>query len=585
LSGGSGLLAVKVMNNDTSNYWQIAYSSNGNVNIHNIASPQPSADVWWQIKTEIVISSTVGEVDMWVNGVQIVNATGLDTSSMSKINDIQCMSYTPSGSWNVLADNLIFSPIDIFPRASYIQPSNMGISSILQSSLCTFSTQWLDMTGILSNFVFSWNGTGTMTNDTASVFSGSWSNITKTLPSSADSTITWQIYAEDNNGDWGSTGIETFTIIANMSLNVVGSSLVNLQGDSVILHGVNAFAFTDAPGGFWYGSLHNNYDAYLAGSTQLNAQLDAIKSWGGNCIRVLTAAQYWIDNTGNTRQIYQDFATRCAQRGIYVIYEGWMVEANGQQNDLPYPPYTPGQGTDPGAVIGSEQDYINYMTSEAQILKDYPNVILGMWNEPVLANTTVEANWFNVVQRAITSMRATGCNNVILVQDGYGTSVNLNWYTLPPNPPFEAAGQNALDWIENYPLSGLNIAYQTHLYDSIQTSGDYGVYPGYGSNNVTYDQVMLGFQYMWFQYVTQTLHKCLIIGEIGCLTSLSGQAQTDEYNTFNNYLMALNNLSIGYTAWTFRVGVPYALISSDYPTYTPTTAGTILKNNIAPSPP
>jgi len=379
------------------------------------------------------------------------------------------------------------------------------------------------------------------------------------------------------------------TSIASMALHIDGQYMKDINGNIVVLHGVNAFAFTDAAGGYWGGSLHNDYNSYFGDITKLNAELDAIQRWGCNCIRLTTAAQYWIDNTGNARQIYQDFAARCAQRGIYVIIEGWNVVDSGLQVDVPYPPYNPSQ--DPAAsaaIIGSEQDYINYMSSEAATLKGYTNVIFGMWNEPVLMSSTIEANWFNVVQRAITSMRGNGSNNIILVQDGYSIFnhlANIGLEALPPTEPIPYPSiQAALNWIIDYPLNGTNIAYSTHLYDSIQTQEDYGYYPGYGANNATYNEIMTGFQYCWIQYVTQNLSKCLIIGEIGCMENeytVSQAAQDAEYTTYSNYLMALNNLSIGYVGWTFRTGVPYPLISSDYPNYTPSQSGLILQQQIA----
>lgn len=161
----------------------------------------------------------------------------------------------------------------------------------------------------------------------------------------------------------------------------------------------------------------------------------------------------------------------------------------------------------------------------------------------------------------------------------------VNSNALPPNPP--SFYQYALNWIEDYPLTGSNIAYQTHIYDPISTIDVYTNYDDqYGSSNVTIAQIQLGFEYSWVQYVTQTLGKCLVIGEIGCLGgSYAANGDTvysvTEYQTFANYLTVLNSLDIGYCGFAFRVSSPYALISSDYPSYTATQSGTILQQKIA----
>jgi len=141
----------------------------------------------------------------------------------------------------------------------------------------------------------------------------------------------------------------------------------------------------------------------------------------------------------------------------------------------------------------------------------------------------------------------------------------------PPNPaplhtPLNVAC--TLQWIYEYPLNGKNVVYQTHLYD------------GFG-RNATREQLSLGFNYCWLPYVTNNMSKPVLIGEIGANNAYSGQDYIDELRTMNFTLNILNEWEIGYIGWTFRANVMYGLISSYGPSYNPTDAGVLLKNNIA----
>jgi hypothetical protein len=353
-------------------------------------------------------------------------------------------------------------------------------------------------------------------------------------------------------------------------LHVEGQYIKDDQNNTVILRGVNCGGGGDAPDGMWSGHLINSYSTWQSNQAWVTSQLDGIKSWGCNAIRYMTAPEYWINNTGNQQQMTKDLANLLASRGMYLIFEGgWSVRAAGnspQQDPLPYPPYQITAGA--SQVLPTQQAYIDYMVNICVTLEDYGNVIVGLWNEPgggaaatdSLTGANTEAEWFGVAQRVINNARGNGSSLIILAQWGYGCWCNLK--SPPPAPPASPGGSaGVLDWVYRYPLNGSNIAYQTHLYDPIQNDG-------------TYAQMQQGLADCWFQYVTQNMSKPVLVGEIG---STGGSDDTQ----FNYTLLILNGWNIGYTAWIWRAGVSYALITTNSAPFTPTSTGTILIDDIA----
>jgi len=365
-------------------------------------------------------------------------------------------------------------------------------------------------------------------------------------------------------------------------LRVEGQYLKDDYNNTVILRGVSCGDLGDSPDGTWSGVQLQTYSDWQANQADVIAELNAIKSWGCNMIRVMGALEYWVYNMGNNIQMLKDLANLCAARGMYLLYDHWSVRGWGDgssQDPLPYPPYQ--TSTNANAVVPSEQAYINIMASEAANFTGYPNVILGLWNEPNGSSGGNVTDWMNVAQQCITAMRATGFSGIIDVEWSYGLWCNLQ--NQPPAPPTSPSGGSAsvLDWVYDYPLSGSNIVYETHYYDGIQYPSGVGGGVGYGG--LTYSQTVQGFEDCWVKYVTQTLNKPVFVGEVGADIWYSGQDLSDELTSFNNTLQVLNAWGIGYCGWEWRAGMEYSLISSDS-AYTPTSAGTILQADIAATP-
>jgi len=108
---------------------------------------------------------------------------------------------------------LITLIILIIPLAKATAPtySDDSISGTSAGTLITHSLNWTDETG-LSGYIFSFdNGTGILINDSWTAFSSNpdWSNVTKTINSTAGATIRWCVHANDTSDNWNSTSCIT----------------------------------------------------------------------------------------------------------------------------------------------------------------------------------------------------------------------------------------------------------------------------------------------------------------------------------------------------------------------------------------
>jgi len=359
------------------------------------------------------------------------------------------------------------------------------------------------------------------------------------------------------------------TIAAISPLHVEGRYIKDSSGDTIYLRGVNKAEFTDYPGSVWMGQGVRDYASWTQRRNDVITELDAMKSWGVNCIRCHQAVDHWKYNIGGHRQIIKEFLDLAAQKGMYVIYDGYSVRNyfNGSDQDpLPYPPYQTSRNA--SEVIADEDAFVDYWVSVASELKDYPNVIFELWNEPY-GDEQAKQSWFNVSQRCINAIRGTGATQLIIFQWRMGCWVNLNFP--PPNNP-----GSTLDWIFETNLTDPlgNLVYSTHIY---RCYGAFHHSLPERWNAWEYDEIKKAFQYMMFDNVTA---KCpLLIGEIGADLAYTGEELQRELIAFNNTLFIFNEWGIHYTAfWWRNIGI-FRLLEYGEPWVPPPTAsGQILIN-------
>ena len=175
-----------------------------------------------------------------------------------------------------------------------------------------------------------------------------------------------------------------------------------MHNQTVFLRGVNKVEFADSPGGAWMGVTVMDYSAW--NPNNVRNELTAIASMGVNVIRTHDAIENWKYDLGHHRQMYKEFTQIAAQLGLYVILDGFSVRNywNGAAQDpLPYPPYQ--TSTNASQVIGSENDFVDWWAGVATYLKDCPNVLFELWNEPInptgYDQAQAKASWFRVGQK------------------------------------------------------------------------------------------------------------------------------------------------------------------------------------------
>ncbi|MEM2424389.1 MAG: cellulase family glycosylhydrolase [Candidatus Bathyarchaeia archaeon] len=362
------------------------------------------------------------------------------------------------------------------------------------------------------------------------------------------------------------------TIVRISPLHVEGRYIKDILGNVVTLRGINKHGFEDYPTGIWQrpdGSITNKWEPET-----VKANLNAMKTWGINTIRIHTAINFWKYNIGNFRQNIKDLLTWAGERGIYVIYDCYSVVdyfSEGCQPDpLPYPPYNSRPD-----VIGSEDEFVEFWVSLANELKSYPNVLFELWNEPhIHENYTwaeMRESWKNVTQRCINAIRATGASNIIVASWCWGIWANLNYpWELPPGPVRDPAA--TLDWVMIFNLSDPldNILYDTHLYrgDIIRSKPEW-------VDCWTYDDIKLGLQYCWVEYVLYNITKPLLLGEVGPNMWASGEELERELAFYNNTLKLCKEYEMSFCGfWWWPTG-KYAHLTNQ-PNYQPNRAGEIL---------
>jgi hypothetical protein len=353
-----------------------------------------------------------------------------------------------------------------------------------------------------------------------------------------------------------------------MRLHTEGKFLKDETGQVKTLRGVTKTGFEDYAGGMWGGK--GGWD-----EAKVIAELDAMKSWGCNTVRIVECVRFWKEDIDNHRRHIKDFLSLALTRGIYVIFAGYQVQdylSGGRQDKLPYPPF---QSGDWSSIIASEQEFIDWWVSVSQELKLYPNVIYELWNEAcqTRADTAAEDSWHVVAQQIIDSIRVNGDENPVIIQFFYDV-----WYTY--EGPIYSKG---VEWIENHIMTGTNIIYSTHFYTStVGSDKPYDI-----------DTLRSRMEYLKFNWVGDTLNLPFMVGESGCslASSFSEEEQLQELLRWKNILTVLNEWKIGFTAWWWRdSGVNRLLTYGEgwNPVPSPSLSGQILIDAIAavtPEPP
>ncbi|MEM5853675.1 MAG: cellulase family glycosylhydrolase [Candidatus Aenigmatarchaeota archaeon] len=351
----------------------------------------------------------------------------------------------------------------------------------------------------------------------------------------------------------------TGRIVTVLPLHVEGRFIKDSKGNIIQLRGINKHGFEAFPEGCWQ-TPEGNLIFGVWDARVVAANLDAIKSWGLNTVRSYTTAEFWIKNTGNHRHIIKQFAELLAARNMYLIYTFWRADDESNQQ-FPFPSNT----------LPDRTAFVDLWRSVASELKNYPNVIFSLWNEPNIGNLT---DWDLAVQECINAIRETGATNLIIVQrDAFGYNLNEP-LPLKNQPPASGA---TMWWVEGKnwtdPLG--NLLYEFHVY----RGGIHKFINGTRIDCWEYDDLKIGYgNYCLIDYVLNILNKPVICGEIGPNMWWTGEELQRELAFYNNSLTIFNEWKISYLGfWWWPTWKHAHLING--PNYQPNQAGEILKSS------
>ncbi|HSQ67386.1 MAG TPA: cellulase family glycosylhydrolase [Polyangiaceae bacterium] len=321
-------------------------------------------------------------------------------------------------------------------------------------------------------------------------------------------------------------------------LHAVGSTLVDGQGNTVQLHGVNRSGTEFACAQGW-GLFDGPSD---------DASLAAIASWKNvNAVRVPMNEDCWLGINGvqaqyggaNYQKALSDFADRILAHGMHPILElHWTAPgttlASGQQ---PMP----------------DMDHsVTFWSQVAAAFAARPDVVLELHNEPYPdGDQDTNAAWtcwqnggtcsginYQVagMQTLVSAVRAAGANNLVLLGGVQYSNSLSQWLTHVPTDP---AHNLAAAWhVYNF-----NVCSSTSCYDS--TAGAVAKQYPIVATEIGEDDCGGGFitplmgwldgkQQSYLAWTWDTWGNCLDL-----ISSYSGSATTPYGTTFKNHIAGL----------------------------------------------
>lgn len=323
-----------------------------------------------------------------------------------------------------------------------------------------------------------------------------------------------------------------------LPLHTEGRFLKDSLNNTVVLKGLWKGQFLDTSTG-WFG-----LNAYYWNEMALNYTLNKMRyEWGVNCINIFTWGDWWLENKaktaggGSTDIGCRDAIVRLVQvaqsHGIYVQIRLYSPsEAEGRREGFPFQP----------TYSWTVDDFVNFWANVSATLKDYPNVILTLFDEPSAPSGHTIDEYFNASEQAIRAIRNQGFDGLIVIHWGW-------------------CGE--LDWVERWVQQNrtlYNIVFSAHIYRY------HGTFDGNPNSPVNIEYIRNYIQTKWsggyppgglgYKYILDTYNVPIWVSAIG---AYNGATDDEEYVYIWNTLQVLNELGLGYvvfnaqrtsTAWT-----------------------------------
>lgn len=359
------------------------------------------------------------------------------------------------------------------------------------------------------------------------------------------------------------------TIIS--SLHVEERYIKNALGQTVVLRGVNKAGFEDFPDGWWNpegGGLYSGAGVWNEMNVLYN--LGKIKEWGANVVRFHHSMDFWVrqDLYPTFRQRVRRVTELAGELGLYVIWDPYSVIKGGGQPSLPWYPHVSNEtksnlGYSEKDIMPNSTAFVEYWREWAEWLKDYPNVLFELVNEP--KNVNIEPyhwgrspsdpawqEYASVINQTIQAIRSTGATQPIIVTGHVDV-----WCDLDHGGINEAYTGSDVWWVTQVQEDGAtpiidplnNIIYCTHQYRASSGLGEHDN----GTRGWTYSDVMLAMNYTKILDVINTWNKPLILTECGPHLWHTDEELIREIEGLSNQLRIYNQYGISYVVWVWTV--------------------------------
>jgi len=249
--------------------------------------------------TSVWANVTLDEAGSWcgvsLNGtanVTMTNSTGNYNYQMTGLaqggNNARFYCNDTANNMNGSTSNVMFFTVDTIAPTYSLNQTN----STLAGTQIKHSLNWTDNVA-LSGYIFSIaNGTSTFVNDTwASFNGGTWSNVTKTVNSTANSLIQWCVYANDTSNNWNYTcAASPFSFLTTSATKSISITVSTALTDGIIFGNIisgtsGSPALNNSGCGATTSTCYNfTVDASSTSSTGFfNKLATAITCTGGTC--------------------------------------------------------------------------------------------------------------------------------------------------------------------------------------------------------------------------------------------------------------------------------------------------------------
>lgn len=321
-------------------------------------------------------------------------------------------------------------------------------------------------------------------------------------------------------------------IITLSPLYTEGRWIKDINNKTVILRGVWLAEYADSCVGAWGG------DYFTWNEDNVRADMQNLRDvWHVNAIMTFIWGSWWMEDKavtlgGYTTSHHYRFAIKEAikiaqEYGLYFQIRLWAIDPSEGRVGQPYSPYS---------SLWTQQDFIDFWVSVAAELKNYPNVIFTLYDEP----HGDQDLWFQMANKTIYAIRQAGANQLILVHWGFCGS--CMWME---------------KWVQQgYPTE--NIVFSNHIY---RFHGTFEYNPN-SPTDIDYIRDFLArkpsedeYDGAAYKYITDTYNIPIWVSAIG---AYRGFADDSEYNYFKNTLTVLNEWNFSYCAYQwFRSDLPW----------------------------